>query len=185
MTTYISILRGINVSGQKSIKMDVLKKLYEDLNFENVQTYIQSGNVIFQCNKTKQKHLEMILSNQIQQNFGFEVPLIVLDIAELKEIIKNNPFISDPARNISHLHVTFLASHPEQIDMEMIRQKKSQGEDFVLLGKVVYLYCPDGYGKTKLNNTFFENKLKVGATTRNWNTTCELLNISEKIKPEK
>lgn len=180
MTTYISILRGINVSGQKMIKMDAVKEMYEDLHFRNIQTYIQSGNVVFQYYKSKQKDLELTISHQLQNKFGFDVPVIVLETVELKNIIEGNPYKDDQTKNISHLYVTFLSSRPERIDTEMIYQKKSPTEEFSLTEKAVYLYCPNGYGKTKLTNTFFENKLKVGATTRNWKTTIELLNIAEK-----
>ena len=182
MTTYISILRGINVSGQKIIKMDALKEMYEDLHFNNIQTYIQSGNVIFQNTQSRQIDLGQIISNELTGKFGYEVPVIVLDTVELKEIIERNPFTSDEIKDISHLHVTFLSSKPERIDDVLIYQKKASEEEFAITEKAVYLYCPNGYGRTKLTNTFFENRLKVGATTRNWKTTIELLRIAEKQK---
>lgn len=183
MTTYISLLRGINVSGQKKIKMDDLKEIYENLHFINTQTYIQSGNVVFQYDKSEQKDLELKISSQIQKYVGFFVPIIVLETLELKEIVERNPYLVDKTKDISHLHVTFLSSKPEQIDFEIFYHNKSQVEEFALIEKAVYLYCPNGYGKTKLTNTFFENKLKVKATTRNWKTTTELLNIAEKLEP--
>ncbi|MBN1790586.1 MAG: DUF1697 domain-containing protein [Bacteroidales bacterium] len=181
MMTYISILRGINVSGQKNIKMDALKEVYEDLHFTNVQTYIQSGNVVFQCDKSEQKDLALRISQLLQKKFGFNIPVIVLEIAELKSIIRSNPYQNDPSRDISHLHVTFLASGPEPFDINTIDPYKSPNEELTLTEKAVYLYCPYGYGKTKLTNAFFENKLKTGATTRNWRTTTELLHIAEKL----
>lgn len=179
MTTYISILRGINVSGQKIIKMDTLKEMYEDLQFINVQTYIQSGNVVFQCNKPEQKDLELIISNQIVNKFGFEVLVIVFEISEFKSIIERNTLATDKTKDTSRLYVTFLSYKPEGVNIENIYQYKSPEEEIVITEKAVYLYCPSGYGKTKLSNTFFENKLKVGATTRNWKTTTELLKIAE------
>jgi uncharacterized protein (DUF1697 family) len=160
--------------------MDALKEIYEDLHFMNIQTYIQSGNVVFQYNNSEQKDLAIKISSQLQHKFKFEVSVIVLETAELKYIIERNPYTADRTKDISHLHVTFLSSQPERIDIGMIYQKKSPEEEFTLIEKAVYLYCPNGYGKTKLTNTFFENKLKVGATTRNWNTTTELLKIAEK-----
>mgnify|MGYP003557868968 CR=1 FL=1 len=90
MTTYISILRGINVSGQKLIKMDDLRKMYEILGFRNVTTYVQSGNVIFNGDHFELSDLEQRISKQIQNDFGFEVPVIVLTIDKLKQIIYNN-----------------------------------------------------------------------------------------------
>lgn len=179
MKTYISILRGINVSGQKLIKMDALKKAYEDLGFKNVHTYIQSGNVIFQ---TEEKGLEQKISGQIQKQFGFEVPVIILTIDDLKQIIGNNPYKEDDTKDISYLYVTILSSGSVNPDTEPARLKQLPGEEFIVTENAVYLYCPNGYGKTKLTNTFWESFLKVKATTRNWKTTNELLRIAESIK---
>jgi len=181
MTTYISIIRGINVSGQKTIKMDALKTMYESLAFANVQTYIQSGNVLFQYNDVPRADLQQKIAEEIKNIFGFDVPVLVMDIEKLKEIIANNPFIVDAAKDIAYQHVTFLYSKPETKYIESIRQNQAQDESFALTDAAVYLYCPNGYGRTKLTNTFFEKKLNVIATTRNWKTTIELLNIAERL----
>lgn len=181
MKTYISILRGINVSGQKLIKMEALKKAFEELQFKNVTTYIQSGNVIFQYSSAESAELEQKISGQIQKKFGFEVSVLVLLPGELKKILDNNPFANYPMKDISFLHVTFLASVPKEPDLETIAQKQAPGEEFRLIGEAVYLYCPNGYGKTKLTNTFLENKLKVGATTRNWKTANLLFAMAKEI----
>lgn len=169
------------MSGQKMIKMDALRKMYEDLGYKNIQTYIQSGNVIFQCKKSKQNDLAKKISTQIAKQFGFEVPVIVMEVRELKEIILNNPFLNDHLKDLSHLHVTFLSSTPDSVNFENIKQGQPQGEKIALIGKTIYLYCPNGYGKTKFTNTWLENKLKVNATTRNWKTTNELLYIATEI----
>ena len=107
MTTLISILRGINVSGHKLIKMDALKKMYEKPNFENIQTYVQSGNVIFSVKETGTKEIEKIISTQIEKEFGFNVTVIVLSAKILETIIENNPFIKDNSKEPQFLHVTF------------------------------------------------------------------------------
>jgi len=182
MTIYISLLRGINVSGQKTIKMDALKKIYEELNFRNVQTYIQSGNVIFQDANSNYCDLEQKISNKINEHFGFDVPVTVLNIEKLKTLIRGNPYIAEGSKLLSDLYITILSSSPKDTDPQIFRQNQSPGEEFTLTDDAVYLYCPNGYGKTKLTNTFFEKKLKVRATTRNWKTTLELLNIAEKIR---
>jgi len=178
MRTYISILRGINVSGQKLIKMDDLRKLYENLGFRNVTTYVQSGNVVFKADDYEQSDFEQRISQQIQKDFGFEVPVIVLTIDKLKQIIDNNPFLDDPNKEHSHLHVTFLSSKPEHYDNETIESKKQNGEEISFSENVIYIYCPNGYGRTKLTNNFLESKLKVMATTRNWKTINELFKIA-------
>lgn len=178
METYISILRGINVSGQKRIKMEDLKRLYAGLGFINIQTYIQSGNVIFQSDKAETHDLELKISSRINQEYSFEVPVIVMETDVLKNIIINNPFTSYPGKDESFMHITFLSSEPEPDKISKLNEIKYPGEEFVLIGNAVYLYCPNGYGNTKLNNGFFENKLKVVATTRNIRTSGELLKMA-------
>lgn len=184
MTTYISLLRGINVSGQKIIKMDALKRMFEKLNFRNVSVYLQSGNVIFQHEGIQEDSLKQIISKQIQADFGFNIPVIVLTIEKLKQIIGSNPYCNDPEKDKSFFHVTFLNSLPGIYDFQAIAGKKDEKENIFIMDDAVYQYCPNGYGKTKLNNNFLEARLKAGATTRNWRTVNELLKIAEKIANE-
>ena len=181
MTTYISILRGINVSGHNLIKMDALRKLYENLGFQNVTTYVQSGNVVFTGNDIEVNELEQRITQQIEKDFGFNVPVIVLTLSKLKQIIENNPLLKNHNNNIdiAYLHVTFLSSKPDHYDQKKIEDKKQDEEEICFSDNAVYLYCPNGYGRTKLTNNFLEAKLKVGATTRNWKTTTELLKIAQ------
>lgn len=129
MVTYISILRGINVCGQKIIKTDALKRIYQNLNFENIKTYVQSGNVIFSSNEGEPKKLEKIISSKIETEFGFYVPVIVLTENALKAIIKNNPFTKDEQKDFSSLHATFLAEKAENFDKEFITEKRLPNEE--------------------------------------------------------
>ena len=179
METYISILRGINVSGHRIIKMEKLRELYADLGFKNVKTYIQSGNVVFQAKGKSNDELSLKIEKSIKENLGFEVPVIVIELKELKQILKSNPFLKDKTKDISFLHITFLSGNPNQEDLDKIINVKYEQDEFSLIKKAVYLYCPNGSGNSKLTNTFFENKLKVNATTRNWKTALELLNIAQ------
>lgn len=178
MTTYIAILRGINVSGAKTIKMEALRITFQKLDFENVVTYIQSGNVVFNSVENNTMQLVDKIAAAIQTDFGFDVLVIVLSAAELQSIFKNNP-LNDGTRDTAFLHVTFLAEKPAAFNFSEIEARKQGDEAIVIDGKAVYLYCPHGYGKTKLTNTFLESKLKVAATTRNWRTTCELLRMAD------
>jgi len=125
--------------------------------------------------------LVTLISHQIKSDFGFEVPVLVLHATELREIVEKNPFTSDQNRDFRSIYITFLSSKPDQIDPEILHHKKVIGEELSLTEKAVYLYCPNGYGKTKLTNIFIENKLRVRATTRNWKTTNELLLIAENL----
>ena len=180
MTTYISILRGINVSGQRLIKMEALRKLYMDSGFQHVQTYIQSGNVIFQYKESDLHHLENKITQMISVTFSFEVPVLVMNINELRSVLENNPYTKDKAKDPAFFHITFLSAEPAQERLDKIKKEQYYPDEFECSGKAIYLYCPNGYGKTKLTNNFFESKLKVIATARNWKTSLELLNLAEK-----
>lgn len=181
MKKYISILRGINVSGQKKIRMEDLKSIYESLNFTNVKTYIQSGNVIFCSSIRKKEEIEEKIKAKIFENYNFSVPIILLTINQLTRIISMNPYLKDEEIDKSKLHVTIIKSIPDKTLTEKILVIKSTNDKFTIFENIIYLYCPNGYGRTKLTNNFFENKLKVIATTRNWKSTNKLLEIANEI----
>ena len=172
---YLSILRGINVSGKNSIKMDALKKMYEGLGFTDVITYIQSGNVIF--NAKSAINLNKIIETKIKVSFDYDVPVIILTKAELSAIVNNNPFVKQQQVEADKLHITFLAEAFDYEKVNAINSLKFLPDEFFVRDKVVYVHCPSGYGATKLNNNFFEKKFKATATTRNWKTVNELLKL--------
>ncbi|TGN26274.1 DUF1697 domain-containing protein [Empedobacter tilapiae] len=178
MNIFIAVLRGINVSGKKIIKMDILTKLLEELNLENVTTYVQSGNAVFSSNLTNVKEIADLIHDKILESLNFEVPVLILSIKKLKNIIENNPFLMDLNIDKEFLHYTFLANKPSEINTDKIEKVKNEDEQYFIVEDVVYLYCPSGYGKTKLTNIFFENLLNVSATTRNQNTTTALLQLA-------
>ncbi|QHI35509.1 hypothetical protein IMCC3317_08550 [Kordia antarctica] len=169
------------MSGHRRIKMDALRQLYSDLGFENVKTYIQSGNVVFQFKQVDNKKLADRIEMEITKRFEFQVPVLVKEINELKEIVNQNPFLKDTSKDISFLHVTFLSDIPTKENLDKIISGQYQQDEFQIFEKSVYLYCPNSYSNSKLTNSFFESKLKVTATTRNWKTTNELINISDKL----
>jgi len=179
--TYISVLRGINVSGKRVIKMDALKNSYADLGFTNIRTFIQSGNVIFQFKKYDQKKVADMIKKKISDDYGFEVPVIVKDSDGLKNVIRNNPFLSNQDVDPSLLHVTFLSAIPSKSELDKLKEYDYSPDVFIVKEDIVYLYISGGYGNTKLNNNFFENKLKVNATNRNWKTINELCRIAYNI----
>jgi len=178
MQTYIAILRGINVSGQKMMKMDDLKKLMEELPFKNVRTYIQSGNIIFDYENTGQADLAKLIEVKIEQKYRFQVPVIVLNNSKIETVLKQNSFINLRNENIDKLYVTFLSENPQQEKLDKLTIPGNIKDEFVISGDLIYLFCPDGYGNTKLNNNFFEQKLKVTATIRNWKTVIKLSEMS-------
>ena len=179
MNTYVAVLRGINVSGQRIIAMKDLKSLFQKAGFENVMTYIQSGNIVFGSSEKNSKKLEKEISELIENHYNFSVPVLVISEEEMKNIYTNNPYI-EQKRDIMKLHVTFLEKTPDAKLIASIRDEKYQSDEFVIDGSTIYLYCPDGYGMTKFSTTFFEKKLGVPATTRNWKTVTALLDLMKK-----
>ena len=177
MQKYISILRGVNVGGRK-VPMANLKSLYEDLGFKEVITYIQSGNVIFKADKTSGQTLEKIIEKKINEIFNMAVPVIIRRVREMKNVLANNPFLKMKGIDINKLHVTFLEKLPGQNELDNTKKYDYTPDRFIIAGREVFLYCPGGYGKTKLSNNFFESKLKVHATTRNWKTVNKLVEIA-------
>jgi uncharacterized protein (DUF1697 family) len=184
MTSLVSLLRGINVSGHNMIKMAELKMLYESLGFRNVTTYIQSGNVIFQSEKRDSGSVEAIIERAIERKFGFPVTVIARKPAELAGIIKANPFSGSGKIDETRLYITLLKTKPAPEVVKVLQPAAARSTDqYKITGSEVYLYCPNGYGRTLLSNTFFEKQLKVKATTRNWKTVNTLhamaLNINK------
>lgn len=163
------------------IKMDALKKLYIGSGFADVQTYIQSGNVVFRSKAHDCSRLENMIAEKILEEFGYHVPVMVLVLDELKKIAKDNPFVRDRSKDPSFFHISFLSADPGKASVGKIEGALYLPDEFFWKGRVVYLYTPGGYGKTKLNNGFFESKLKLTATTRNWKTVNELISMAEQI----
>lgn len=181
MKTYISLLRGINVSGKNLIKMEVLRQIYTDLGCKKVLTYVQSGNVVFLHPEVNPKDLEKKISDSIYSKSGLKMPVMVFTLDEWVMFIKNNPLHDN---NPSFLHITFLSEEVKSIDIEVIKDKREEGEEVSFVGRCFYLYCPFGYGNTKLTNNFIESKCKVSATTRNWKTVNELQGLAQSIESE-
>ncbi|MDQ3047439.1 MAG: DUF1697 domain-containing protein [Bacteroidota bacterium] len=174
MPVYLAMLRGINVSGQKKIPMAELRTLVEDLKFKNVRTYIQSGNVVFETGATAHEKLALQLEKKISSHFKFDVPVIIRTPEEIAKILKKNPFLKEKEIDTSRLYVTFLKDSPSKELSSKLSAVSFDPDQFIITETEVFLHCPVSYGNSKLNNNFLENKLKVGATTRNWKSVNEL-----------
>lgn len=177
MKTYIALLRGINVSGQKKIKMADLRDLLESEGLKNVRTYIQSGNVIFESRETA-KALQEQIKSIIAKQYGFEVPILIRTPEEITQIIENNPFMDDESKDPTRTYFTILSGTPEAELVSKVQEKKYASEEVVFGEHVIYFHSPLGYGDAKMNNNFFEKKLKVSATTRNWKTLNKLIEMT-------
>ena len=172
---YLSLLRGINVSGQKKIKMADLKVLYESLGLKNVSTYIQSGNVMFDSDLSETDKVISLIETEIEKQYQFFVPVVLRTKEEIEKIITNCPFseAKDEAYATKVL-VTILNDVPEQEKIEELKSSVKPPEKLVVCDKEVYIFCPNGYGKSKLTNNFIEKKLERSATTRNWKSINKL-----------
>jgi uncharacterized protein (DUF1697 family) len=175
---YIALLRGINVAGKKIVKMEDLRASFEVLGFGRVRTYVQSGNVIFEAKRTSSDDLTEIITTKISRDFGFPIPVVLRTSDEIGKIAGDNPFLNERGLDHSKLHVTFLSALPARDAKERIDGLNARPDQFCVRGREIYLYCPNGYGRSKLSNNALEKALSTGATTRNWKTVSTLSRIS-------
>lgn len=178
MPVFIALFRGINVSGQKKVPMAELRNLLIRSRFQDVQTYIQSGNVIFLHAPADQLQLQHRMEELVQRHFGFEVAVLVVSMEELRDIIARNPFRRLHKGAERQLYFTFLFSNPVAARASNLQEESFANEECVLTGRCVYLLCHKGMGKAKLNNNLIESRLQVKATTRNFRTTLKLLELA-------
>ncbi len=179
METKIALLRGINVGGKRKILMADLKAMFLKVGFQKVVTYIQSGNIIFQS-AINNSDIEKMLEKEISSEFGLEVPVIVRSAKDLKNLIQNNPYYSSEG-DINKLHLTFLKAEPNPKDVDAVSSLSFQPDLFTIGNKEVFILCEGKYHQSKLTNDFFEKKLQVQTSTRNWKTVLKLLELIETI----
>ena len=171
MNTYIALFRGINVGGKNILSMKDLIEILESVGCKNVKTYIQSGNVVFQLEKGNRNKIDEKISRKILESYGFEPKVLLLELADLDDAVKNNPFETKTGKS---LHFFFLESQPKAPDLEGLTTVKSNSEEFKLNKKIFYLYAPHGIGRSKLAAKV-EQSLGVPVTARNWNTVSKLM----------
>ncbi|MBD0402773.1 DUF1697 domain-containing protein [Flammeovirga sp. EKP202] len=174
---YISLLRGINVGGRRKILMKDLKELYQKEEVEELQTYIQSGNVLFQSKAIVEADFSQVIKERIQEQYGFDVPVITVDLQTLKNVVKLNPYFGENV-SIDSLHLTVLSIIPEKDKLEQIVSPVN-GDEFFIHDRFVFIHCQGKYSQSKLSNQYFEKKLGVEATTRNWKTVEKLIALHE------
>jgi uncharacterized protein (DUF1697 family) len=179
METIITLLRGINVGGNNRLPMRDLVEILEEMGLQNVQTYIQSGNVVFQTDHTNLPELAHEMSAAIEESHGFRPKLMLLRLPELETAVANNPF---PEAQHDHktLHFYFLESVPPVPDLSLLTTLKTEREQFELTDKVFYLHAPDGIGRSKLAAKV-EKVMGVATTARNWRTVSKLLEMGTAV----
>lgn len=172
MTRYAAMLRGINLGSRNRVAMPALRELFEAMGFTDVETYVQSGNVVFTATSRPQA---AAIAERIAKDLDVTSPVIIRSATELTRIVKGVPFTDDAGA----LHVTLLEDKPKAADVKAIDAERYAPDEFEVVGKDVYLRCPKGYGVSKLSNALFEKKLGTVATTRNWRTISNLRALTQ------
>lgn len=173
----VALLRGINVGGKNGLPMPILASFFEALGCQDVNTYIQSGNVVYRAPALGASGVAVAIATRIKEQFGYIVPVIVRTHGELAAVVAENPYLqagADPAT----LHVMFLDQRPEEARVVELDPGRSPPDRYTVVGREIYMCCPDGFGKTKLTNDYFERKLGCATTVRNWRTVQKLLEMS-------
>jgi uncharacterized protein (DUF1697 family) len=174
MAAFVALLRGINVSGHKQIAMAGLRASLQTAGLRDVRTYLQSGNVVFRADDQDAEALAAAVQARIAADFGHQVDVLVLSCAALAEVAVSNPFAVDPGLDERWFHATFLLRPAIEDEFAGLHLPAGPGELAVLSGGVIFLYMPNGYGRSKLVNAYFERALHTTATTRNWKTVLAL-----------
>ena len=168
--TYVVLLRGINVGGRGVLPMRELTVLLEELGFESVRTYIQSGNVVVQTRVPLMDDAALRITRAIGVAKGFEPQVLVLSAAQWRDAITNNPYVTTDGKA---LHFFFLASVPDTVNTGRLVSLKAVSESYTLINQVFYLHAPEGVGRSKLASAV-EACMGVPVTARNWNTVKKL-----------
>lgn len=180
METLISFLRGVNMAGHNKISMPRLAELLEHKGFRDVETYIQSGNIIFNnFADFRGNDISSLIEKSIQDGFGMNVPVMTRTIDEILEIISKNPFLEEENFDPAKMAVMFLHEEPHEEQIAKVSDVDYPPDKFRIYGKEIFIYCPNGFAGTRLYTNFFEKKMKINGTARNWNTVKTILKIAE------
>jgi uncharacterized protein (DUF1697 family) len=177
VATLVALLRGVNVGGKAKVPMPELRSQLSDLGFEDVVTYVQSGNVVFRTGGGA-KQVAGQVERTIADAFGLDVTVIVRTPAQLRTIAKSNPFLAEET-DPQKLHVVFLSDRPSAAAAAALDPDRSPPDRFHLRGRELYLHLPNGSGRSKLTNDYLERRLGVRATARNWRTLLKLIELTE------
>jgi uncharacterized protein (DUF1697 family) len=177
MTKYLALLRGINVSGHNMIKMDALKKMLENMGFQNVETYIQSGNVFLESEEENAASIGFKIKQEIAKVFGYDVPVIMVSKTDLELCFKNNLFLKEKECDSKKLYVAFISKELTPSAINELKISNFKPDEAAIDTTRIYIKYAIGAGKTNLDQKYIEKKLNVVATIRNWNTVTKLLEI--------
>jgi uncharacterized protein (DUF1697 family) len=179
--TYVALLRAINVGGKNKLPMKDLAAMFTAAGCGEVQTYIQSGNVVCRASAELAARLPGLITAAISERFGFRAPVLLRTTGELREVAGVNPFLAAGA-DPEALHVAFLADLPEAARVAALDPDRSPPDAFAVRGREIYLHYPNGLGRTKLSNDYFDKKLSTISTVRNWRTVQKLLELTGQLE---
>ena len=179
MKTHLALLRGINVSGHNMIKMEVLKTLLEKAGFQNVQTYIQSGNIFVDSDEAHGASVGFKIKQEIFKELGLEVPVVVIGKEDLEACFKNNPYLKEKECDTKKLYVAFISKELSNGALNDLKISQFKPDEAAIDASRIYIKYAVGAGKTRLDQKYIEKKLNVVATIRNWNTVTTLLEMFE------
>lgn len=179
MPVVISLLRAVNVGGHNQIKMDALRSLYESLKLRNPQTYVQSGNVVFQTDSADLAKLAKKIEDSIERQFGFRPAVILRTAVELRDAIARNPFEKHAGTDPGRLLVAFLTAEPAPEARDKLLSIECAPDELRFSGRELYIYFPNGQGRPKLKWAHVDKALKLPYTGRNWITVTKLLEMAE------
>ena len=179
MFTHLALLRGINVSGHNMMKMEALKSMLESVGFQNVQTYIQSGNVFVDSDEENAASVGFKIKQEIFAAFGHEVPVVVVNQNDLENCFKNNPYLKEKEVDTKKLYVAFLSNTLKSESINDLKISQFKPDEVSIDGNKIFIKYAVGAGKTRLDQKYIEKKLNLTATIRNWNTVTQLLKMYE------
>lgn len=182
MSVVVSMLRGVNVGGNRKIKMETLRALYASLGLLDVQTYVQSGNIVFRSKEKKLPALARRIEDAMEREAGFRPDVILRTTAELRDALARNPFAKQAKDEPSKLLVVFLASEPTAEAVAKARTLKTEPEVMHIDKRELYIYFPNGMARPKLSMAQVERALVTSWTGRNWNTATKLLEMAEGLE---
>jgi len=181
MITYAAFLRGVNMTGHNTIRMAELSDMVRKLGFSDAETYIQSGNVIFNYSgKQDEASLTSVIEAGIKERFGHNVRAMLRSLPELRSLTRKNPYLNEDKFDSARMAVLMLHEEPDENQILKVKDVDYPPDKFKISGKEIFIFCPNGFGKTKLYTNFFENKMKVTGTARNWKTMLTILEMCEK-----
>ncbi len=176
---YITLLRGINVSGKNTINMADLRQLYQDLELKNVKSYIQTGNVVFETQETSKNKIIENIKTAVFQKYKYDIQIIIREQTEFASILTKNPFLIENTDDLKKIYVAFLNRMPAKEHVEKLQNEQFISEKIYFQKTEIYLHYPNWYGKSKINHNFLENRLKCYVTLRNWRSIQKIQELLE------